>query len=299
MRSIALWMLSAAAALSGCATPGAGAPTAGVARVNGVELPYVAQGQGTPVVFVHGSMSDQRIWEAQRPAIAAAGYRYIAYTQRYFGSGAWPDDGRGFSQPTHAADLVAFIQQLGAGPVHVVAWSYGGSVATLAASEHPTWFRSLSLHEPTIGSLIAGTPEGKVAVADFGGAVGQIRAVANAGDTVGATARFWEFVAQLPAGGLAQESTAVRAIVKDNERSVSLTLNAPPQPIGCEKVGAIRAPMLVTVGSATRPLWAQAAIAVQRCAERAELARIPGGHDAIVQQAPAFNAALLGFLARH
>ena len=46
----------------------------------------------------------------------------------------WDDSGARFSQPMHAADLAAFIQSLGAGPVHVVAWSYGGSVATLAAS---------------------------------------------------------------------------------------------------------------------------------------------------------------------
>lgn len=44
-------------------------------------------------------------------------------------------------------------------------------VATLAASQHPELFRSLSLHEPTIGSLIGGTPEGKAAVSAFGAAV--------------------------------------------------------------------------------------------------------------------------------
>ncbi len=59
--------------------------------------------------------------------------------------------------------MVAFIRSLQAGPVHVVAWSYGGSVATLAASQQPELFRSLSLHEPTIGRLIVNTPEGKAA----------------------------------------------------------------------------------------------------------------------------------------
>ena len=38
-------------------------------RVNGVELSYVDQGTGAPVVFVHGSFSDFRIWERQRPAV--------------------------------------------------------------------------------------------------------------------------------------------------------------------------------------------------------------------------------------
>ena len=99
---------------------------------------------------------------------------------------------------THAADLVAFLQSLKAGPVHVVAWSYGGSVATLAASQHPELFRSLSLHEPTIGSLIGSTPEGKAAVSAFGAAVAPIRVLANSGNALLATQRFWEFVLILP-----------------------------------------------------------------------------------------------------
>ena len=141
MRRIFLsWVVGLA--LSGCQaldTGSASAPQLRQARVNGVDLPYVEQGQGVPVVFVHGSMTDYRIWEAQRPAVASR-HRYIAYTQRYFGSQPWPDDGKQFSQATHAADLIAFIETLNAGPVHVVAWSYGGSVATLAASRRPELF---------------------------------------------------------------------------------------------------------------------------------------------------------------
>ena len=288
--------------LSGCQT----VPTAPDAtlqfkqvRINGVELPYAEQGQGVPVVFVHGSMTDYRIWEAQRPAVAPH-YRFIAYTQRYFGRQPWPDDGKNFSQATHAADLIAFIKGLDVGPVHVVAWSYGGSVATLAASQHPELFRSLSLHEPTIGSLIVGTPEGKLAASDFGKEVGRIRGVANAGDSWRATQQFWEFVLRLADGGFLGEPPALQQIMRDNERSVPLTLNAPPQPITCEMVKAIRAPVLVTVGANTRALWVLAGAALQKCVPDGELIEIPNSnHDAIMRNPDAFNRALLGFLERH
>ena len=225
------------AGLSACQTLPAPAAVKHV-EVNGVNLAYTEQGTGVPVVFVHGSMTDRRIWEAQRADIAPK-YRYMAYDQRYFGTEPWRDDGKNFNQMTHAADLVGFIQSLKAGPVHVVAWSYGGSVATLAASQHPELFRSLSLHEPTIGSLIGGTPEGKAAIAAFGGAVAPIRAVANSGNALLATERFWEFVLILPEGGLKSEPQALQAVVLDNVRTVPLTLNAPPQPITCEMVKAI------------------------------------------------------------
>jgi non-heme chloroperoxidase len=32
-------------------------------RVNGVDLSYIEQGAGSPVVFVHGAWMDLRYWE--------------------------------------------------------------------------------------------------------------------------------------------------------------------------------------------------------------------------------------------
>ncbi len=84
--------------------------------------------------------------------------------------------------------------------------------------------------------------------------VARPRAVANAGDALRATEQFWEFVPRLPDGGFEREPQAVRQIPLDTMRSVPLTLNAPPQPITCEMVRAIRAPVLVTAGANTRPL---------------------------------------------
>ena len=290
--------LVASVSLSACQTLPMPEPVAVKhVEVNGARLTYTEQGTGVPVVFVHGSMTDRRVWEAQRPDIASR-YRYIAYDQRYFGTEPWRDDGKNFNQMTHAADLVAFIQSLKAGPVHVVAWSYGGSVATLAASQHPELFRSLSLHEPTIGSLIGGTPEGKAAISTFGGAVAPIRAVANAGDALLATQRFWEFVLILPEGGFTREPQALQAIVLDNVRSVPLTLNAPPQAISCDMVKAINAPVLITIGANTRPLWTLAGQALQRCVPNGKLVVLPGSnHDATVRHPAAFNRTLLDFLA--
>src|SRR6266496_3252903 len=90
-------------------------------EVNGVRLQYVEQGTGEPVVFVHGCCSDLRVWEPVRDEIAKK-YRFIAYTQRYFGTAPWKDDGREFSVETLADDLAKFIASLDAGPVHLVAW---------------------------------------------------------------------------------------------------------------------------------------------------------------------------------
>ena len=89
-------------------------------RVNGVELSYSEQGTGAPVVFVPGAFSDLRIWEAQSQAVAQQ-YRFIADNQRYHGTAPWPDEGQHYATATHAADLAAFIRQLNAGPVQLMA----------------------------------------------------------------------------------------------------------------------------------------------------------------------------------
>jgi hypothetical protein len=72
----------------------AGAPSAPQikhASVNGVTLVYEEQGDGAPVVFIHGCCTDYRAWDAQRQAIAPH-YRFIGLNMRYFGTAPWPDD---------------------------------------------------------------------------------------------------------------------------------------------------------------------------------------------------------------
>jgi pimeloyl-ACP methyl ester carboxylesterase len=83
-------------------------------EINGVRLQYVEQGSGEPMVFVHGAPSDLRTWEPVREGIASK-YRFVAYTQRYFGTEPWPDDGKNFSVSMLADDLATFITSLNAG----------------------------------------------------------------------------------------------------------------------------------------------------------------------------------------
>jgi pimeloyl-ACP methyl ester carboxylesterase len=99
--------------------------------------------------MVHGAISDHRIWHMQREAIAKS-HRYVAFDQRYFGTGQWPDDGSQFSFGTHLDDLAAFIKELKVGPVDVVAWSYGASLA-LEVRSTPRQLTCRRLLEPSAG----------------------------------------------------------------------------------------------------------------------------------------------------
>ncbi len=90
------------------------APQIKQASVNGVTLFYEEQGDGAPVVFVHGCCTDYRAWDAQRQAIAPH-YRFIGLNLRDHGTAPWPDDGSKYSHQTHADDIAAFVRGLNAG----------------------------------------------------------------------------------------------------------------------------------------------------------------------------------------
>lgn len=170
-------------------------------RANDVDLSYVDQGTGTPVVFVHGAFSDARFWEPQRQVIASH-YRFIAYDYRYHGTAQWPDDGEHYSAVTHAADLASFIGELNAGPAHLVGLSYGGLLVSLVASEHPELALSLTLMEPALPALLADVPEGKALLDERAKDFEPIVATANAGDATQATRLMFEWVTNLSVGAL-------------------------------------------------------------------------------------------------
>jgi pimeloyl-ACP methyl ester carboxylesterase len=169
-------------ALAGCALTHTEAPQIKQVSINDTKLTYQEQGPGRPIVFVHGAITDRRIWAGQREAIAAHN-RFIALTMRYFGTDPWPDAGANYSMKTHTDDLIAFIQTLNAGPVDLIGWSYSGPIALLIAVQHPELVRSLFLDEPATLAFVTDAADLKVATQDRGAMAGPAVAAVKAGDT--------------------------------------------------------------------------------------------------------------------
>jgi len=123
-------------------------------RVNGMELHYIERGAGTPVVLVHGSLADYTYWElSDQMQLLGEHHRVVAYSRRY----NHPNRNqsiRDHSPMVEARDLAGFLEQLGAGPVHLVGHSYGAYTALVYAMEHPERVRSLVLAEPPIISWL-------------------------------------------------------------------------------------------------------------------------------------------------
>lgn len=120
------------------------------------DLWYEERGSGTPVVLMHQSVVDSRIWDRFLPLVDDR-LRTIRYDHRGFGrSPLWT----GPYSPVE--DLISVLDAAGADRAALVSASYGGGVAIHAALEHPERVAALVLAVSALGghSLeIEGKPE--------------------------------------------------------------------------------------------------------------------------------------------
>jgi pimeloyl-ACP methyl ester carboxylesterase len=102
---------------------------------------------GPLVVFLHGYPQSRHTWRAQQPALAAAGWRSVAFDQRGYSPGVRPD-------PAHLEhyhvdrlvdDVTAVADSTGGRRFHLVGHDWGGAVAWLVADRHPERVLSLAV----------------------------------------------------------------------------------------------------------------------------------------------------------
>lgn len=286
-------LLAAATVL---ASPAAQAAETGTMPVDGATLTYTEQGQGRPVVFVHGAISDARVWDGYADRIAEEG-RFVAYAQRYFGTTDWPDDGAGFSRETHITDLIAFVEGLGAGPVDLVTWSYSGEIATYAALRRPDLFRSMVHFEPAINSALAGLPGADAAMAQSNATLGPAITALQSGDNEAAALRFIESVFRMPEGGADQEAEPFPTYWRKNGRTLPPFVSmAPGDPLPCTDLGRLTIPTLVVVGTDTLMEYALTADYLTLCSGNALQVRMAGAtHDGPYLRPDRFTDLILTF----
>ncbi len=117
----------------------------------GLRTYYEEWGAGDPVVLLHGGGVTADSWYGQAPALAAR-YRVLAPERR--GHGRTPDVEGPYSYDGMADDTAAFMDEVGAGPAHVIGWSDGAVVALHLALRRPDLVAKLVV----IGSAV--TDEG-------------------------------------------------------------------------------------------------------------------------------------------
>ena len=103
-----------------------------------------AMGDGPIVLCLHGFPDNAGSFRHQLPALAEVGYRAISLTLRGYEPGSIPGDGD-YTMETIATDILAVIDSLNTGPVHLIGHDWGAAVAYVAVAAAPERFKSLTV----------------------------------------------------------------------------------------------------------------------------------------------------------
>lgn len=111
-------------------------------KINDINIYYERQGQGEPLIFIHGLGSSTQDWEYQRDFFSA---KYTLLTFDLRGHGQTDKPLEPYSVPLFASDTAELIRQLFPKGMHVVGHSLGGMVAFQLAVDAPELVKTLTI----------------------------------------------------------------------------------------------------------------------------------------------------------
>ncbi|MGA7490276.1 MAG: alpha/beta fold hydrolase [Xanthobacteraceae bacterium] len=243
-------------------------------RHDGIEIAFLDEGQGEPLVLVHGFASTAQVnwvhpgWVA---TLTRAGRRVIALDNRGHGASGKPYDPAAYHSARMAEDVRALLDHLDLPRADVMGYSMGARITAFFALAHPARLRRAVLGGFGIRLVDGvGLPESIAEALEA-------PALADVGDPVGRT--FRAFAEQT-----GSDLAALAACIRGSRQVLTR-----------EQVAAIRAPVLVAVGSKDTIAGSARELASLLPAGRA--LDIPGRDHMLAVGDRVFKQAVLGFLA--
>src|SRR4051812_28903848 len=105
--------------------------------VDGLNIHYVDEGDGPPVVFLHGEPTWSFLWRKVIPPVRDAGFRCVAPDLPGFGRSDKPTDIDWYSYDRHTEAAVALFEDLDISGATLVVHDWGGPIGLRLAVEHP------------------------------------------------------------------------------------------------------------------------------------------------------------------
>jgi pimeloyl-ACP methyl ester carboxylesterase len=112
------------------------------AQVNGIKLYYEVQGQGEPLLLLHGDCVSMESFKSQIPTLANS-FQVITVDSRAHGKSS--DANIPLSYQLMASDFVGLLEHLKIDSAHILGWSSGGHTALYMAIHYPKTVRKLVL----------------------------------------------------------------------------------------------------------------------------------------------------------
>lgn len=118
-------------------------------ETNGIRMHYVEQGEGFPVLLLHGFPELWYSWRYQIPALASAGFHAIIPDMRGYGETDKPEGVEAYDIHHLVDNLVGLLDALALKRVVVVGHDWGGVIVWQMALMHPECIEQvISLNTP-------------------------------------------------------------------------------------------------------------------------------------------------------
>lgn len=197
-------------------------------RNGDVEIAYLDEGEGDPIVLVHGFASNKEVnwvmpgWTA---TLKRDGRRVIALDNRGHGQSTKLYEVASYHTDLMASDVAALIEHLKLGQADVMGYSLGSRISAVLASHRPQLVRSVILGGAGIRLIDNAGLRSKVAEALEAPSLDAVT------DPMGK--RFRAFAEQ----------------TRSDLRALAACLRGSRQPVRREDITGVRAPALVAVGT--------------------------------------------------
>jgi 3-oxoadipate enol-lactonase len=264
----------------------------GFVEVDGGRVYFELEGEGHPLLLIHGGLGSLRMWDDQVDAFAER-YRVIRYDTRGFGRTETED-----VEFSNRADAAAVLDHVGVGSVYLVGQSRGGMIALDFLLEHPDRVDAFVSVASGVGGFAPQLPEG-TATAPWE----EMERLWASKD--------WAPLAELETkvwvDGWGQPPTRVNADVRRKVHDWILSSyraekpegkSQPLDPPAVQRLAEVRAPTLVMIGDVDEPGGVAAG---RHLASSVAAARLVEFHDVAhmiqLEEPDRFNALVLEFLA--
>jgi len=248
---------------------------------------FETEGDGPPVVLVHGLGMTREMWGWQWPALTG---RFQAVRYDLLGHGASDKPRDGYSLARFADQIAALMDGLGIDRAALVGFSLGGMIVRAFALAHPERVSALAI----LNSAHGRTEEERAAI------LIRVEQVAREGPQATVDAALARWFTPSYGAGQPEVLDRVRRWILANDREVyPLIYRVLAEGDGelAEAVAAIRAPTLVMTGGEDHGNSPDMARRMAALIPGARCEIVPGlRHMGLAEEPEAFNGPLLSFL---